>query len=567
MNTAVLISPRSGDGTLYGLQGAMRYVRPNEFGGKKAAFEPYGLLVVGGQLKKHYDKIDLIDRNIVTGPLENIQKVRDAAQVFIGANSYQRKDCIDAINSLHQIGKQVIVGGRIVDEQFIAETHADRYVRGEVESIVEQLWDDINNGQERKVYIASHVPAEKFGLPDHTLINPRDYVGLSLQFSKGCVYDCEFCNEHTIDGKVIRAATTSYIKEALKGLYATGHRGTVFVVDDNYAAKPHETIRFCKAIVEVENELGIHLPKINQMSMNVTNNSRIMKEVRYWLRQAGFVSTFLGIESTIPEVVESADKGQNNQGNESLETKLGRLISETGMSIKAGVIVGFDKHTLEMIEQEKKGFNSLPIPMLLPGVLNALDETALKTRLIEEGRYRAISDNTNSDGTINFVSYNISPKDLEQKVFPDVLRTFYTPKAFFKRLNGMLGGLNPRQLTNDRSWQNSLYSVRKILFSGPNKATYWSHIPSGTLNVLKNIWRHKADYKPANWKHIPDSVSRMVKRILYLEGELFTNFAQFSHFKDVLDNVEKQAKKRPYQEWKQKSWMQVLAEKMAIPTK
>jgi radical SAM superfamily enzyme YgiQ (UPF0313 family) len=544
---AVIINPASITDTFWSLSNSMYAIPPNQFGGPKTPFPPLALLMIGGQLKKdgRYEKVTLIDRNVDAKPLLKNPAVREADHYFINIWSANEKDALDVFSQLYPLGKPIVAGGRGIEDELLAKVPIQYAVRGEAELVFGKFLDDFLNGRAERVYEAGiHTPPEKFLLPDYSLINIKNYVSMLAQFSRGCPFNCEFCNITEDDGKEFRYATNEYVKANLEAILATGFRGHEFVVDDNLIGNPKEALRILKAMSEVENKHGIYLPKYTQMSLNISDKTELMSEVRYWLREARFVRAFLGIESpNNEEALRAAGKMQNLKGKETLKEKLTFASKESGMTFMAGGVFGFDEDSEKTVGPFIDGFNELDIPLEMIGCLTAPQRTRLYERLLKEGRIMEKSSYNNSDGRPNFVPMQMSARE-EEGFYVRILEELFSPEAYFNRSNGSLRQANPKPLTKIRSMPESLYSAFKIL-AGPNNSLYRKQ-----LRDIHEIAHEKYPF--------------MSQGYMYILGEGLTNCAQYTHFQKQVECVKEQAAGRAYEPWQLQSWKEMQAAKNGI---
>ncbi|MFH1181404.1 MAG: DUF4070 domain-containing protein [Candidatus Woesearchaeota archaeon] len=548
---AVLINPASNENTFWSMWRARDALLPNQYGGRKATYPPLALLMIGGYLKRdeRFDKNDkdsvvLIDRNVDQRPLSENPHLKKADLVLVGVWSSLLEDFIQNVAPVvNGMGKDITLGGRSIDEKFLARTKYDRAVIGEAEPVMPKLLDDFFNGRKNMVYVGGHTPPKDFLVPDYTLIDMGNYVDAILQFSRGCAFDCEFCNITEVDGKKPRYGTDEYVRACLEEIIATGFRSSIFIADDNLIGHPREASRVLKATNEVEREYRIYLPKYTQLSLNI---SEMPAELLEEMREARFVKAFVGIETNNEPALNAAGKSQNTKGELSVKEKIGNFNKKTGITLYSGGIIGFDQDSAKTIRSLIEFFKKLPIPTIMAGLLTAPERTRLYTRLVREGRLMAESSLNNTGGRTNFIPMLMSEKELEE-FYIIVQEELFNPKAYFKRFNGYLELSNPKKLSSKRSVKESLYSLKKIYVTGPNKWTSWRHLPGGLVSIVKNVIRHR-NFRPSH--------------VIRLLGEIPTGCAQYTNYKGELDSLKEERKGWTHEPWQLYSWIDIQAAKV-----
>ena len=531
---AVLVYPEFKDrNTFWSFYRTMqRYVPRGEFGLPKRSHPPLGLMGLYNHLKPYYEELVLIDRNVDPRPLED--HIADADHVYMGGMIVQKESMLKDAKIVKDLKKVLIVGGVIVSEDSPFMELADHLVENESEMVINDLLEGLRDGSAEKYYKGTHTSPEHFFQPDFSSINLDNYVSMTLQISRGCPEDCEFCDITARFGRKPRYTPWEKTEASFRQLYELDWRKPIFIVDDNFIGNPHRAIEVLKNIYQLEEGLGYHFPKYTELSMRLSNESGVMKELRDWFRKTNFTTQFIGVETNNISSLKEAGKSANLLGERTLQEKLEFISKETGGGVMMGMIHGFDNDTAESAESLAEFINSTHSPVVMVGLLNALPYTSLWDRLKREGRLREDSVGTNSD--INFIPYNMSVKEAEIQ-FVKIVGAVYNSKAYFSRALRELELVDPVVVSDTRSNWESAYAVMKNL-THKNALTFWKYLPKAHSIAKRRFGLYTSKY----W---------------YLIGEYFTQCSMYTHFKGLTDFFKKQQKKRSYESWQLYSWKEL----------
>ena len=221
---ALLVYPAYPD-TFWSFKTVLKYVS------KKATFPPLGLLTLGAMLPKDWD-IRLVDVNVT--PLDDAQ-IKWADMVFVGAMIVQKDSAREIIARCKAFAKTVVAGGPLFSTQREHFPEVDHFVLGEAEATLAPFLRDLEQGELKPVYSSEIRPDISLTpIPAWHLINPKDYVSMSVQYSRGCPFNCEFCDIIIMNGRVPRTKHPDQVLAEIESLYQAGWRGGVFIVDDNF---------------------------------------------------------------------------------------------------------------------------------------------------------------------------------------------------------------------------------------------------------------------------------------------------------------------------------------------
>jgi radical SAM superfamily enzyme YgiQ (UPF0313 family) len=549
-NKAVLIYPKFPYQSFWGFELTLKkHVLKNKHKVAKRPLPPLGLMGLYRHLNEnYYDEVVLIDRNVDPRPLENI--VKDADHVYLGGMITQEETMIQDVKLLKSLGKTVIVGGTVVDNNSPLMKLADHLVENEAEMVIDDLVKGLKNGTAKKIYKGIHTPPEKFFKPDYSSIDMNSYINMAIQISRGCPENCEFCDITSRFGKNPRYTPWEHIEDSFRQLDKLGSDLPLFVVDDNFIGNPKKTIEVLENIYNLERELGHKFSKYTELTMRLADNTKDMKKLRRLLKKTNFNMFFVGVETPNIESLLETGKVQNLQGSKSIIDKIEYIAKETGATITAGMIHGFDNDTRANVDEITNFINSMPSAVVMFGLLNALVNTRLYDRLLRQGRIKTRPSGNNSDGTINFIPQHFSVKQAEED-YVKILKNIY-PKdgnAYFKRVIAELDLFNPNYFENKTDLKDSLYSAAKILFTDGN-----------VFKLLKNLPKvHRIAKKKVEQSGDGDISWFKSAKYRYIIGSYFSLVAKYRHFYGQTKLLEKGLKKRKYEPWELYSFNEIQA--------
>ncbi|MDT5270262.1 MAG: hypothetical protein QOH49_2448 [Acidobacteriota bacterium] len=414
-----------------------------KFEGKLSAFPPLGLLTVSAMLPEPWER-RLIDMNV--RPLKDAD-IEWADLVFCSAMIVQKESLEGVVERSKAKGKRVVVGGPYVSTSAEHLPAADHIFVGEAESTLPEFLKDLESGEPKRFYQAAERPAlTSTPVPHFQLTDFERYSAMSVQYSRGCPFQCEFCDIIEIYGRVPRTKTNEQMLAEMDALHATGWRGLVFIVDDNFIGNKRNVKRLMPELIEWSERHGRPFSFITEASVNLAEDDQLLE----MMRSANFRRVFLGIETPVEESLKEAQKGQNTR-RDLLESV--RKIQSYGMEVMAGFIVGFDSDPEDIFDRQINFIRESAIPLAMVGLLTALPDTQLWRRLQREGRLLHESSGNNTEGSLNFVPRMDTLKLVEG--YKRILSTIYSPAEYYKRaldcLSHLTQGPEPRKtrLTSD----------------------------------------------------------------------------------------------------------------------
>lgn len=402
---------------------------------KKAAFPPLGLLTVASLLPPGWEK-KLIDLNVRSLDEKSIEW---ADFVFISAMDIQKESALEIIKKSRKMGKRVVVGGPLFTtnyEEFLGKV--DCFILGEAETALPGFLSDLKKGILNNIYKCDSWPnINEIPIPSWDLIRIKDYASLCVQFSRGCPFNCEFCDIVILNGRVPRMKDKEKILIELEILYRKGWRGNVFFVDDNFIGnKAKLKNEVLPALIEWMKEKKYPFTFNTQVSVNLADD----KELVEMMVRAGFTTVFVGIETPGEESLRGCGKMQNVNRN-LLESV--KFLQNCGLEVQAGFIVGFDQDTSTIFDRMIRFIQGSGITTAMVGLLQAPAKTRLWQRLKKEGRLTSQTSGDNTDCTMNFI-----PK-MDQKSlitgYKKILNNIYSPKDYYNRLINFLKEYRPKK--------------------------------------------------------------------------------------------------------------------------
>lgn len=398
---------------------------------------PLGLLTVAGMFPSDYN-IKIIDMN-VERLKESHLKWADA--VGTSTMIVQKNFLYEVAARCNKARVPIFAGGwhpTSYYEDIKKETDAkiDHFILGEVEETFPEFLRDLKNGAAKEVYPKPKLPSiTKTPLPRYGLINLRKYASMAIQFSRGCPFNCDFCDIWKMNGRIPRTKNVKQMLGEFDLLYNLGWRGSVMIVDDNFIGNKRSALEFLPHAAKWQKQRRYPFSFYTEASVNLEKLDEMME----LMVEAGFGSVFLGLETPKPNTLKNISKGQNvKAGNENYLMEAVRKIQGKFDDVMAGFILGLDGDDENIFDSQIDFIQEAGIPTAMVGLLTALKETDLYNRLEKEGRIISESEGLNTSITLNFVP------QIESRVLIDgfkrVISTLYDRdlKKYFERCLTMI---------------------------------------------------------------------------------------------------------------------------------
>jgi len=398
---------------------------------KKAAFPPLGLLTVASMLPKSWH-IRLVDINVAELTDENIVW---ADMVFISAMIIQKEDTVEVIKRCKQAGKTVVAGGPLFTTRHGQFDGVDHFVLDEAEITLPLFLKDLNEGMPKPLYTSKKRPdITRTPVPSWNLIDFKNYATMAIQYSRGCPFNCEFCDIIIMNGRIPRTKSPAQTIHEIQTLYDAGWRHSLFIVDDNFIGNKKRVKEMLTQLIIWQKANNYPFKLLTEASTNLADDEELM----ILMREANFSKVFLGLETPNVDSLKECRKMQN--ATRSLVQSV-KIIQQNGMQVMGGFIVGFDNDTERIFEAQIRFIQQIGVVTAMVGLLNALPQTNLWRRLKSEGRLLKDTTGENTDGNLNFI-----PKMGKEKLiagYKRILATIYSPKAYYRRIDTFIANYRP----------------------------------------------------------------------------------------------------------------------------
>ena len=402
-----------------------------KFISKKAAFPPLGLLTVGAMLPDEWQK-KLVDLNV--GSLKD-EHIEWADMVFLSAMIVQKKSAQEIIDRCRAHGKKIVAGGPAFTTQHKEFIGVDHFVLNEAQVTLPLFLEDLEKGRLKHVYTSAKRPdVVSTPVPLWPLININDYATLAIQYSRGCPYNCEFCDIVIMNGRIPRCKTPEQMKKEFQALYDVGWRKSVFIVDDNFIGNKGEVKKMLPALLEWQKEHKYPFTLLTEASTDLANDEDLMQ----MMSRANFFKVFLGLETPDRESLKECGKFQNTSRD---LVKAVHTIHRHGMQVMGGFIVGFDNDSETIFDAQINFIQQIGVVTAMVGVLTALPQTRLWHRLKDEDRLIGCATGENTDGVLNFRP-QMGIQALNEG-YRKILASIYAPKQYYQRINTFLENYTP----------------------------------------------------------------------------------------------------------------------------
>jgi radical SAM superfamily enzyme YgiQ (UPF0313 family) len=432
--------------------------------GRKAAFPPLGLLTFAGYMPDDWD-LEVVDLNVKSISSSAFRrKIADADAAFVSAMSIQKRSLVEILRGpALGLDTPFVLGGPFAssyrDQILEPVTESDRVLHegldvlvwGEAQGSMAALVDYLDSGAIHSSgrplmlmpgTVAAAAPGSRRYLNDRSVFRPLDgvplprwdlvrvgdYQTLMIQTTAGCPFRCDFCDIVQFNGGFNRPKSTSSVRRELEAILATGFRGPIFSVDDNFIGKPDAIAIILDEMIEFQREHDYPFTFHTQASVDLgaEKNEHLIEK----MRRAGFDAVFLGIENPDEDALRRMNKKQN------IKVDIPRTVAKiqaSGIEVLAGFIFGSDEDTPSTADRIIEFIRSNRIFTAMVGMLTPVPHTPLYERLRQEGRlHLAEYTGNNTDDEVQFEPSHLSRDQLQQGI-RDILHRLFNPRESYRR--------------------------------------------------------------------------------------------------------------------------------------
>ncbi|OGA16520.1 MAG: B12-binding domain-containing radical SAM protein [Betaproteobacteria bacterium RIFCSPLOWO2_02_FULL_66_14] len=431
----LLVYPRT-PATFWSFQHVLPFVA------KRAAFPPLGLLTVAAMLPRDWELL-LVDQNV--SALSDAQ-IRWADAVFLSGMVVHGEAAHEVARRCSELGRPVVAGGPLFTTGHADFPEVPHFVCGEAEGVIGELVSDLANGTLKSLYRSHDWPdVRRTPVPRWDLVRVRDYVTMPVQFSRGCPFECEFCDIVVMNGRVPRTKDPEQVVRELDALRAAGWRDRVFLVDDNFIGNRKRARELLRELIRWRERTASGMGFFTEASVNLADDAELLE----LMVRAGFRKVFLGLETPSLAGLEECGKTQNRRRDLKEVT---RTLQNAGLEVMGGFIVGFDSDGEDIFQRQFEFIQRSGVVTAMVGLLNALPQTALYARLAREGRLLAESCGNNTAAAINFVTR--LDREILIQGYRELMRKLYEPGPYYRRIRTFLAAYRPRGPRLRLSWSD-----------------------------------------------------------------------------------------------------------------
>jgi len=500
MAEIVLINPRF-EVSYWGMEHALPLL------GKRANV-PVAALPLLAALTPGEHRITLLDENVTA---INYDRLATADIVGLTGMIVQRVRMREILTELKARGHFTVVGGPWVSvQEDYFDDLADVIFVGEAEETWPEFLRDWQGGRPRRRYEqAAKTDMTKVPTPRFDLLNMDHYLFGSVQFSRGCPFQCEFCDIIVTFGRRPRLKTSTQILAELDALRAQKIE-IAFIVDDNLIGNKKAIKLLLHDLIAYQQANGYPFDFFTEASLDLAEDEALMQ----LMVQANIISVFVGIESPNEKSLRETKKFQNVRPAGTLVERVHR-IQEAGIEVWCGMILGFDNDDPSIFEAQRAFLKEARIPSAMIGMLSAIPKTPLHARLAGEGRLDTADE---PEFGTNVIPLQMSRAELRDG-YVQVMRDLYEPDAYFERLE-------------------ELYLKKRIAFNG-GVVQYWRRHPwhwlkSQTRNAVTAAVLYRRLMHGVPEAHLRRAYRRRLRRFLLARPDpnllIFYLFKCFLHY-------------------------------------
>ena len=451
------------------------------FLGKRTAQPPFGLMTLGALLPKNWNR-RLVDTNV--------ERLRDRnlawADVVLLSSAHIQRDSLAAIvERCRTLGLRTVVSGPITSSVPTPDLKADHVIIGEAEGLIAELARDLQQGTAKAVYQATERPETRTSpLPDLSLINMKRYAAMTVQYSRDSRFSCESCDIVEFHGRCLCTRAVAQVLAELDQLRAEGWRKSVFIGDDNFIGNRAKAKELCVELIRWRQQSKTNFDFITEASLHLADDPELLQ----LMKDAGFKSVFLGIETPDESGLMASNKSQNARPSlvDSVAT-----IQSFGMQVMGGFVLGPDTDHADIFDRMVESIQKSGIPIATVGLLHAMPGTQLFRRLRQEGRHLDGGVGNSASGHLTFLPQLDATRLIEG--YRSVLKRVYSCEAYYERvklhlsrMQSMPGEWSSKQrlLTPENARALVLSVFRQGIF-GRRRWSYWKFLLTAAIRYRR----------------------------------------------------------------------------------
>jgi radical SAM superfamily enzyme YgiQ (UPF0313 family) len=484
---------------------------------EKVLMPPLGLVTVAALCPAEWT-LRLLDQAVEDLTDDHL---RWADLVMVGGMEVQKAGMEEILTRARALGRRTMAGGPYASsEQERMLALADHVVVGEPDEVFGEIAAALEAGTAKRLYEITDKPdVTHTPVPRFDLLKLASYASMSIQFSRGCPFQCEFCDIIILYGRKPRTKHPQQVTAELDALLSLGWMKQVFIVDDNFIGNHQRALELCVELGKWQQAHGTPVMFYTEASMDLARKTALVDA----MVKANFFYVFLGIESPSKESLQETKKFQNLAVD---PVTCIDLLHAKGLWVTGGFIVGFDSDTDDIFDRQIEFIERTAIPWALLNSLHAMPRTALYERMQKEGRL--LTESVHSSGDTN-------PPNFRTKLAPGVLlrgqaktlAAIYEPVAFY-----------------ERAWRSmERWKIRKN-----QRAARQPHAAGIVAIVLRSIWRQgiKSNYRKAYWKYALRIVSHYAlnpPKIWMAATIMISGHHFIPYSREVVKNIEREAQR------------------------
>jgi radical SAM superfamily enzyme YgiQ (UPF0313 family) len=392
----------------------------------------------------------------------------------------QRASVKKIIAECKRLGKKIVAGGPLFTQDHQDYPDVDHFILNEAELTIGPFLKAIESGikPERVYRTDEYADLTQSPAPDYHLLEMKQYASMNLQVTRGCPYACEFCEITSLLGHKVRKKAVGQVLDELDILYKLHWRGSISIVDDNFIGNRRMVKnRLLPAIIEWMRQHDHPFTFSTQTSVNLADDAELLS----LMTQAGFKSTFIGIETPEETSLAACNKVQNK--NRDMIQSIHK-IQTAGMHVSGGFIVGFDSDSPGVFQRQIDFIQQSGIVSAMVGLLNAPKNTRLYERLEKENRISAEATGNNTDQSMNFIP-SMNLKELMEG-YDKIIQGIYNVKSYYERIRQVLAKCKRAPRRKSKISFRMLIAFAKSAFTigvrNKGRRDYWKLIAWTLIN-------------------------------------------------------------------------------------